>query len=85
MSKGLEALEKTKSLAILRATGDFIAFECLEVFNIIKKELKIIWEKGVDVGFLKTCETVDQYNAYCWNDEEVNKKLTQEEFNLLKR
>ena len=51
-----------------------------------KKVLEIIKEKGVDVGYLKTCKTLEEYNYNCWNDEEdFNKKLTEEEFDLLKR
>lgn len=50
-----------------------------------EKVLKIILEKGVDVGYLKTCKTLEEYNENCWNDEEdFNKKLIQEEFDVLK-
>lgn len=50
-----------------------------------EKTIKIINEKGVDVGYLKTCKTLEEYNSNCWNDEEdFNKRLTQEEFDLLK-
>jgi hypothetical protein len=48
-----------------------------------KKALEIIKEKGIDVGFLKTCKDVKEYNYYCF-DEETNKTLTTEEFNLIK-
>lgn len=51
-----------------------------------EKVLEIIKEKGVDVGYLQTCKTLKEYNSSCWADEEdFNKKLTQEEFDLLKR
>ena len=51
-----------------------------------EKVLKIIFEKGVDVGYLKTCKTLEEYNSNCWNDDEdFNKKLTQEEFDEVKR
>jgi len=51
-----------------------------------EKVLEVIKEKGVDVGYLKTCKTLEEYNSNCWNDEEdFNKKLTEEEFDLLKR
>lgn len=51
-----------------------------------KKVLEIINNKGVDVGYLKKCKTLDDYNSNCWDDEEdFNKKLTLEEFDTLKR
>ena len=51
-----------------------------------EKVLKIIKNKGVDIGYLNTCETLEEYNSNCWNDEEdFNKSLTEEEFDLVKR
>lgn len=50
-----------------------------------EKALNVIFEKGVDVGYLKTCKTLEEYNDNCWDDkEDFNKKLTQEEFNSIK-
>ena len=55
-------------------------------FTTIKKVLNLIKEKGVDVGYLKTCKTLEEYNENCWNDDEdYNKKLTEAEFDFLKR
>ena len=46
--------------------------------------LEIIKEKGVDIGYFKICKTLDDYNDYCQYYGHYNKKLTQEEFELLK-
>lgn len=68
-----------------------------EIWNLIYKGLKnnhplavsrkerafdIIIKKGVDVGFIKTCKDVKEYNYYCF-DEEANKTLTVEEYNFV--
>ena len=63
--------------------------QCIDKFGcpleVIFKALEIIKQKGVDVGFFKTCQTLEEYNCLCWQDEvDVNKKLTEEEFELLK-
>ncbi len=48
-----------------------------------ERVLEIIKEKEVNLGMLKTCKTVEQYNAGCRIFE--RNELTQEEFDLLKR
>lgn len=51
----------------------------------LKRLLEIIEEKGVGIGYLKTCETLAEYNSMCREDEEnYTKKLTQEEFDTLR-
>ena len=45
-----------------------------------EKVLKIIFEKGIDIGWLRQCKTVEEYNYHC-----EAKHLTQEEFDTLKR
>ena len=45
-----------------------------------EKILEIIFEKGIDIGWLRQCKTVEEYNYHC-----EAKHLTQEEFELLKR
>jgi hypothetical protein len=47
-----------------------------------ERAFDIIKEKGIDVGFLKTCKDVKEYNYYCY-DEQTNKTLTTEEFNFI--
>ena len=54
-----------------------------------KKVLEIIKEKNVAVALLKSCRTVNAYNILAFDDEYLKannylRKLTQEEFNLLK-
>lgn len=91
-SEALEYLEDLRDY-LLR---DRVNISSTKNYNIIKnyilkaqeqeKVLKIIKEKGVDVGYLQTCKTLKEYNSSCWDDEEdFNKRLTQEEFDLLKR
>ena len=53
------------------------------------KALEIIKEKNVAVALLKSCRTVNAYNILAFDDEYLKannylRKLTQEEFNLLK-
>ena len=48
-----------------------------------EKVLEIIIEKDVDMYSLRRCETVEEYNIHFVIDE--YQKLTQEEFDLLKR
>lgn len=55
--------------------------------DYFKSKLNIIIEKGVDVGYLKTCKTLKEYNrSCCYNDDgkDFNKRLTEEEFNSIK-
>ena len=58
--------------------------------EITEKELKafeIIKKKRVDVSFLQFCERLEEYNFSCRYDvvfSGLNRKLTQEEFKLLK-
>ena len=62
--------------------------QCIDKFGcpleVIFKALEIIKQKGVDVGFLKVCETLEEYSYGCCHCKVFNKKLTEEEFNLLK-
>ena len=94
-SEALECLEKLMDSYNARSWLNVRKTE-KEEYNTIKqalikaqeqeKVLEIIKEKGVDVGYLKTCKTLEEYNSNCWNDDEdFNKKITQEEFDLLKR
>ncbi len=78
MSKGLEALKDVRD----------ICSDMTSVFDddldIIEKELKafeIIKEKKVNVIILMGCDSVEEYNKHplSW------KKLTQEEYDLLKK
>ena len=53
-----------------------------------EKVLKIIFEKDVDIEYIKTCfydekGGLKEYNSWVGHDED--KELTQEEFDLLKR
>ena len=49
----------------------------------MKKVLEIIFEKDVDMYSLRRCKTSEEYNEHFAIDE--YQKLTEEEFNLLKR
>lgn len=57
--------------------------ERYEEYQEQEKVLKILFEKEVNLGMLKTCKTVEQYNAGCRIFG--RNELTQEEFELLKR
>lgn len=63
-----------------------LMFEDKAVIEKGLKALDIIKEKSVDVGFLQYCSTVETYNNYiiehAWTRQ--TKKLTKEEFGLLK-
>ena len=64
----------------------------IEAYNLIEKHLKaleIIKEKQVDIGLLIACETEPEYlnrccNRYWTNDKCGWKRLSQEEFDLIK-
>ena len=45
-----------------------------------EKVLEIIKKKGIDIGWLRQCNMIEEYNYHC-----EAKQLTQEEFKLLKR
>jgi mannose/fructose/N-acetylgalactosamine-specific phosphotransferase system component IIB len=84
--KGLEAFLELTKLDLGKPLQNAGNEEIYKKMSLVKKELKafdIIKEKGIDVGFLKTCKDVKEYNYYCF-DEETDKTLTTEEFNLLK-
>jgi mannose/fructose/N-acetylgalactosamine-specific phosphotransferase system component IIB len=84
--KGLEAFLELTKLDLGKPLRNAGNEEIYKKMSLVKKELKafdIIKEKGIDVGFLKTCKDVKEYNYYCF-DEETNKTLTTEEFNLIK-
>ena len=57
--------------------------ERYEEYQEQEKVLEIIKEKEVNLGMLKICKTVEQYNAGCRIFG--RNELTQEEFELLKR
>lgn len=48
-----------------------------------ENKLKCIYEKNVDMKFLKDCDSAEEYNKYC-DDETDEKPLTEEEFISLK-
>ena len=56
---------------------------CPDVKNKLKA-LEVIKEKGVDVGLLLNCSNVRKYNNAI-RFELYNHKLTQEEFDLIRR
>jgi hypothetical protein len=93
-AKPSEALERINCEIIEDyPTGNFLVGMTPEEHSAIKQALTtkskkeqafdIIKEKQVDVGYFITCGSLEEYNVCCF-DESVNKKLTQEEFNLLK-
>lgn len=49
------------------------------------KVLKIIFDKNVDIDFLKSADTVEEYNKLIQTNGAFNIELTKEEFNLLKK
>ena len=87
MSKDLEALNRIENEYSL---DEAVFFK--EDFNQVRKSLKaleIIKEKNVSVAMLKSCVTVERYNTIAFDEEHFKgkdyaRKLTQEEFNLLK-
>ena len=66
---------------------DIVAMPLDEYDKIMQQEevLKIIEKKDVDVGYLKTCKTLKEYNSTCYWENDFNERLTIDEFNLLKR
>ncbi len=59
----------------------------LEEYDDFMKQndvLEIIFEKNVDLHYLKDCKTVEEYNKYC-DEITEEKELTQKEFDALKR
>ena len=84
MSRELEALHNLYARASVHCPIDEISI-ILDELHIIKnvlKALKIIKEKRVDVGWLISCENIEQYNNVIGTA--THKLLTQKEFNLLK-
>lgn len=81
-NEALNWLEKSKNMMI-ENNGDFIAFECLKVYNVCKqalvkaqgqeKVLKIIKEKNVDIATLKESKTLEEYNRNAWKVEHYGK------------
>lgn len=81
MIKGLEALNDLKELL----NKSYVDSYWLVESHIIEKELKvleIIKEKSVDIFELRCCSSAKEYNERMVANF---LKLTQEEFNLLKR
>jgi len=61
---------------------ELVKAEDLEKENTeYKKALEIVFKKNVDIRYLKTCNTLGDYN-YC---QYLSDELTEEEFNLLKK
>ena len=101
MSKELEALERLKTAPdFMGGTREYRLnlqsnaalmedYDTIKIYILKARRqenlLKIIIEKGVDVGYLKNCKTLEDYYSNCWDDEvDFNKQLTQKEFNSLK-
>ena len=86
MSEGLEALEELKQDL---TPMHFSRIEKLDRYNVIEKELKaleIIKEKKVNVDYLDECIRTEVYPLSTYNDMvEDNRKLSQEEYDLLKK
>ena len=67
-------------------------YECKGAYQFLEKSLKaleIIKEKNVAVAMLKSCGTVERYNTIafdeeCFKDKDYARKLTKDEFELLK-
>ena len=98
MNKGLEALEKIKNAPTIYVgcASDIYtrySFECKEIEKALKA-LEIIIERVVDIGYIIDCETEPEYlNRMChrvyaeqndFRQPPAYKRMTQEEFNLLK-
>jgi len=91
MDRDLEALKKLGRLALYESY-DALQVNEVDEFNIVeqalitaqemKKALKLIFEKNVNTLLLELAENVDEYNERIIPN---NGKLTQEEFELLKR
>ena len=87
MSKALELLERIENEYSI---DEAVFYK--EDFKQVRKELKaleIIKEKNVSVAMLKSCVTVKMYNTIAFDEEHFKdkdyaRKLTEEEFNLLK-
>lgn len=80
MNKGLEELKK------IEYKWQYGVFTFIPNFEIIEKELKaleIIKEKQANVSALLELDNLQQYNDYC-DIVSGCKKLTQEEYDLLK-
>ena len=82
----LEALSNEYDLQPSQIREAFIVYQMFKGFNmtvgIVEKHLQvlnIIFKKRVDISVLSVCETLDEYN------NSYIHKLTQEEFDLLKR
>lgn len=74
------------STRYLRSESKKIVGQCKSSGIKVLDALSIIIKKGVDVGYINTCTTLEEYNAMCWNDDtDCNKKLIQEEFDTVKR
>jgi len=81
-----EVLEIIKKNALMPYEPNFDDTEIKEHYKVVEKHLKaleIIKEKEVNIAALLELDSLQQYNGYC---EMVGgcKKLTQEEFDLIK-
>lgn len=96
MTKELEALKRIKNLQvcidyekdIVKSVDEILPNYCNKVEQALLKALEqekvieIIFKKRVSMFLLKCCKDLESYNYSKFNHFE---KLTQEEFNLLKR
>ena len=98
-SEALECLERIGAEKLARGELIRNDDKVEPYFNTIKqallkaqkehKALEIIKEKNVAVAMLKSCGTVERYNTIAFDEERSKdknyaRKLTEEEFNLLK-
>lgn len=91
-SEALECLERFFNSRKIYEPNNTFVFDCITRLNSIKqalikaqeqeKVLEIIFKKTVGIFQLSCCKNVYEYNDLKFND---NEKLTEEEFDLLKR
>ena len=81
MSKGLEALKELKEYWLNHLP--LSAKNGLRIVKVLEKEVKtldIIKEKRVNIDYLRSCKSLEDYNNILIKDWQ----LTQEEYELLK-
>lgn len=76
----IKAQEQERENKLLKDQNKYLA----EVVTEFQTIFTIIYEKNVDIKYLKDCKTVEEYNKYC-DDITDEKPLTQNEFDLLKK
>ena len=94
MNEVLEAFERIKSHLLsyvgstYKETTDSREQQIkdLEIVEETIKAFNIINEKNVDIVYLRSqCYCLEHYNEYCPFEIEEDEKLTQKEFDLLKK